>query len=427
MTYQEIYRLIQSKAYFSKHQKVLIAVSGGVDSMNLLHFLHTFQKELGIEIGIAHVNHKQRQASEEEETYLKEWARKEDIPFHVAYFNGEFSEEKARVFRYQFFKQIMFKENYTALVTAHHADDQAETILMRLIRGSRLRHLVGIRDRQPFGNGELIRPFLTLTKADLPIPYHFEDHSNYSLSYFRNRVRHQYIETLKKENPNITQALQELSFESEYLFQAFRELTRDVEVTNRCEFLNQTEAVQYFLLQDYLDKIPELTLKKAQFKELLRLIKEKKQGTIYLKNQYSLILEEDVFQITKIIPKTEFKLPSQMLEYDSVLIYQQYSFAFKKEQLKKSTDIEIPLYSLSSIQLRGRQAGDSIDFGKFSKKLRRLFIDEKFTAKQRQNAIIGQQDNRIIFVIVGDKTYLRKASKHDIMLAKLYIDKLEKR
>ncbi|HEQ5426940.1 TPA: tRNA(Ile)-lysidine synthetase, partial [Streptococcus pyogenes] len=62
----------------------------------------------------------------------------------------------------------------------------------------------------------------------------------------------------------------------------------------------------------------------------------------------------------------------------------------------------------------------------FSKKIRRLFIDEKFTIAERQNAIIGEQDEQIIFVLIGNKTYLRKACKHDIMLAKLYIDKLEK-
>ena len=82
---------------------------------------------------------------------------------------------------------------------------------------------------------------------------------------------------------------------------------------------------------------------------------------------------------------------------------------------------------MTPITLRGLNAGDKIDFGQFSKKIRRLFIDDKFTAKERENAIIGLQDDQIIFVIIADKTYLRKASKHDIMLAKLYVEKLEKR
>lgn len=75
MTYQHIYNIIKKKAYFDAHQAVLIAVSGGVDSMNLLHFLHAFQAELQIRIGIAHVNHKQRPESDDEEAYLRSWAK----------------------------------------------------------------------------------------------------------------------------------------------------------------------------------------------------------------------------------------------------------------------------------------------------------------------------------------------------------------
>lgn len=128
--YDNIFKEIQKKAYFAKHKKVLIAVSGGVDSMNLLHFLYIYRDKLEIEIGIAHINHKQRQESEMEEAYLCEWAEKHQIPIYVDYFSGIFSEKAARDFRYQFLKNYG-RKNYTAVVTAHHADDQAETIFMR--------------------------------------------------------------------------------------------------------------------------------------------------------------------------------------------------------------------------------------------------------------------------------------------------------
>ncbi|EOI9045012.1 TPA: tRNA lysidine(34) synthetase TilS, partial [Streptococcus pyogenes] len=115
-----------------------------------------------------------------------------------------------------------------------------------------------------------------------------------------------------------------------------------------------------------------------------------------------------------------------MLEYDSNLCYRDYYFSFMPKSNEDQGQVSIPLFSLSSIKLRSRQSGDYISFGHFSKKIRRLFIDEKFTIAERQNAIIGEQDEQIIFVLIGNKTYLRKACKHDIMLAKLYIDKLEK-
>ena len=160
MTYEKVLKYVQEKKFFETHYNILIAVSGGVDSMNLLHFLHIYQKKLKNRKAVAHVNHKKRPQADEEEIYLKNWARDNHIPFYTAVFKGIFSEKKARDFRYTFFKNIMKEHGYTALVTAHHANDQAETVFLRLLRGSRLRYLTGIKEIQEFGNGQLIRPFL---------------------------------------------------------------------------------------------------------------------------------------------------------------------------------------------------------------------------------------------------------------------------
>ncbi|MFX3845485.1 tRNA lysidine(34) synthetase, partial [Streptococcus suis] len=86
----------------------------------------------GIELGIAHINHGQREESVLEEKYLKQLAEESNVPFYLSYVEGVFSEEAARKWRYGFFATIMEKDGYTALVTAHHADDQAETVFMRL-------------------------------------------------------------------------------------------------------------------------------------------------------------------------------------------------------------------------------------------------------------------------------------------------------
>ena len=94
----------------------------------------------------------------------------------------------------------MSNYHYTALVTAHHADDQAETIFMRLLRGSRLRHLSAMQNVNAFGDGELIRPFLTYSKKELPNIFHFEDDSNRSLDFLRNRIRNRYFPMLEEEN-----------------------------------------------------------------------------------------------------------------------------------------------------------------------------------------------------------------------------------
>ncbi|SFG32640.1 tRNA lysidine(34) synthetase TilS [Streptococcus equinus] len=420
--YDKLVKEIQKKAYFAKHKKVLIAVSGGVDSMNLLHFLYIYRKKLDIEIGIAHVNHKQRVESDTEENYLRDWAKEHQVPIYVSYFSGNFSEKTARDFRYHFFKQIMNEQNYTALVTAHHADDQAETIFMRLLRGSRLRHLSGIQAVSPFANGELIRPFLDYFKKDLPDVFHFEDDSNQSLEFLRNRIRNRYIPILEEENPKFKQGLRQLGEESEQLFQAFQDLTQNIDVTNCSQFLSQSQAVQTILLQNYLENYPDLQVTRGQFEEILQTLRTKSNAKYHIKSDYWLVKDYDAFQIKKISPKTDRELDQKMIDYSSIVNYGQYRFQFVSKDKEG-----IALYSLSPVLLRRRQEGDRIDFGKFSKKLRRLFIDEKIPSQERADAIIGEQDGKIIFVLVADKTYLRKPSKHDIMEGKLYIEKIRNR
>ncbi|SDI98941.1 tRNA lysidine(34) synthetase TilS [Streptococcus equinus] len=420
--YDKLVKEIQKKAYFAKHKKVLIAVSGGVDSMNLLHFLYIYRKKLDIEIGIAHVNHKQRVESDTEENYLRDWANEHQIPIYVSYFSGNFSEKTARDFRYHFFKQIMNEQNYTALVTAHHADDQAETIFMRILRGSRLRHLSGIQAVSPFANGELIRPFLAYFKKDLPDIFHFEDDSNQSLEFLRNRIRNRYIPILEEENPKFKQGLRQLGEESEQLFQAFQDLTQNIDVTNCSQFLAQSQAVQTILLQNYLENYPDLQVTRGQFEEILQTLRNKSNAKYHIKSNYWLVKDYDAFQIKKISPKTDRELDQKMIDYSSIVNYGQYRFQFVSKDKEG-----IALYSLSPVLLRRRQEGDRIDFGKFSKKLRRLFIDEKIPSQERADAIIGEQDGKIIFVLVADKTYLRKPSKHDIMEGKLYIEKIRNR
>ncbi|EFR45225.1 tRNA lysidine(34) synthetase TilS [Streptococcus pseudoporcinus] len=427
MMYSEIYTYCLQKAFFKNHKKVLIAVSGGVDSMNLLHFLHTFKDQFKISIAIAHVNHKQRKASDLEEDYLKSWANQHDIPIFVDYFKGNFSEQRARDFRYQFFKRIMSQGGYTALVTAHHADDQVETVFMRLIRGSLLRHLAGIKEVQPFAGGQLIRPFLHFHKKTLPQPFHFEDSSNLGLDYFRNRVRNFYLKELEKENPKLSESLLALAEESATLFAALADLTNHIDVTDRKTFLEQTDSVQFYLLQNYLAKFDDLFLSRKQVKEVLHILRVKEEGKFFLKNHYELLITPEQFCIRKIRLETEHKEQELLLEYDSDLSYQSYKFTFRSQEAKIASEFSIPIYHLTPIMLRKRQPGDKIDFGTFSKKLRRLFIDEKFSQQERKDAIIGVQENEIIFVIIAGKTYLRKAPERDIMKARLYIEKLRKR
>lgn len=424
--YQKIYQHTKKMGFFATHKRVLIAVSSGVDSMNLLHFLHLYKEDLQIEIAIAHINHKQRLESDQEEWYLQNWAQENHIPFFVSHFEGNFSESTAREYRYGFFKEIMVKYNYSALVTAHHANDQAETVLMRIIRGNLLRHLKAIQEIQNFGPGQLIRPFLIFKKEELPNIFHFEDQSNKMNYYFRNRVRNTYLPELEKENPQIYDSLIELSKETQLLFSALTELTKDFDKSDLLLFKKQTSGLQYYLLQEKLALLPDLEISKSQFKDLLYILNTKNNGYFPLKNGYQLILDNKTYVIEKIMLETESQEENLLLEYDSIRDYKGYLFSFKDTSVGENNNFKIPLYDKTPITLRGRNKGDYIDFGSFSKKLRRLFIDEKISIKERGKAIVGLQNGKIIFVLVAGKTYLRKVSENDIMRATLYIENLEK-
>ena len=417
---QKLLQMMQAKGYFNRHKKILVAVSGGADSMSLLHFLYNHQKDLDIQLGIAHVNHKQRQESEHEEAYLRHWAEEHKVPFHYSTFSGKFSENAARTFRYEFFKQVMKDYDYSALVTAHHADDQAETIFMRLLRGSRLRHLTGISAIRPFGTGQIIRPFLHLTKAQLPVTFHFEDRSNTSLAYLRNRIRLSYLPTLSQENPKIKEHLCLLAEEIGLMEQALGELTKDISITDLSVFQQQSDAVQLFLLQNYLDSFPDLQLSKGQFNQLISYLKKNASGKMPLKNGYELVKTQTYFLIRK---EASISLsPPCLLEFGKSVEFEDYTLTFSEFNDVSNTDA-ISIWSDAPIVIRHRKEGDKIDLGSHHKKLRRLFIDNKILEKDRQKAIVGEQDGHIIFLYVAGRLYLKKRPENAILYGTVVIYK----
>ncbi|HEM4130228.1 TPA: tRNA lysidine(34) synthetase TilS [Streptococcus suis] len=412
-------KVTQDGHFFDKHEKVLVAVSGGLDSMNLFHLLYEYRQELSIELGIAHINHGQREEAVLEENYLKQLAEECKIPFYLSHFEGRFSEEAARKWRYAFFADIMEQEGYTALVTAHHADDQTETVLMRLIRGSRLRHLSAIQSIQPFANGELIRPLLSFKKSDFNNVFHFEDASNQSLNYFRNRVRNTYLPQFKQENPKIELAVNNLATDTRNLLQALRDLTKDLSVTDLTSFRQQTQAVQRYLLEEYLEGFPDLQLSRSQFDEVLHILQSKANYKHLLKNNYVLEKDYHSFTIDKIGPQTDEQKEPVMVESEGIFSYGSYIFSLNQSLENAEQILHFP--SHLPILLRGRQAGDTIRINGVTKKLRRWFIDNKIPQKVRQEAIIIEQAGEIYGIANLASSDLSKSIKNDIIKATLYI------
>ena len=413
------------KGYFRHHSRVLLALSGGLDSMFLFHLLSTYQEELGIELFLAHVNHKQRLESDNEEYELRKLAEQVGVPIYVAHFTGDFSEANARQFRYKFFREVMRKTSSTALVTAHHADDQAETIFMRLIRGVRLQHLSAIKEIQEFDKGELIRPLLSFYKKDFPKIEHFEDSTNKENHYLRNRIRNLYLPQLGKENVQVKKAILEFGKEvSDYQI-ALAELSQAVDVEDLTQFLSFSEATQGVLLQQYLRRFADLNVTREQFQEIHHILKTKSQYRHNIKNGYELIKEYQHFQISKIRPKSDEKSSECVLNYQNQVYYEGFLFSFGIP-LKGENVQQINVSRETSLILRHRQLGDYLIINGHRKKVRRLFIDLKIPAEKRKNAIIVEQFGQIYSILGIELSDLSIKMKNDIMNTVLYIEKIDR-
>ena len=412
------------KEYFKKHSKVVLALSGGLDSMFLFQLLSTYQKELEIELILAHVNHKQRSESDWEENELRKLADVAGLPIYITSFSGEFSEARAREFRYDFFRKVMKEVGATALVTAHHADDQVETILMRLIRGSRLRHLTGIKESQVVDDIEIIRPLLHFHKKDFPPIFHFEDQTNRENSYFRNRIRNRYLPELEKENPRIRTALLNLGSEISDYQAAITELSEQIDVEDLNELFAYSKQTQGVLLQNYLNQFPDLNLTKSQFDEVRQILARKSQYRHPLKNGYELIKEYHHFRVCKISPQADEKEDELVLHYQNQVQHKGYLFSFGIP-IEGDAVQKIMVSRETSVHIRYRKPGDVLLINGHRKKLRRLFIDLKIPIEKRETTPIIEQFGEIVSILGIATSDLSKNTKNDIMNTVLYIEKID--
>ena len=199
--YEQVIQLIQQYHMVDPGELVLVGVSGGVDSVVLLHVLNGLRQKLGIELHIAHLNHQFRgEEAERDADFVRDLAQQLDIPCTIESYDVPAAiqqqklspQDAARHARYRFFDAVAEHTHSHKIATAHHADDQAETVLMGLIRGVGLHGLGGI---QPVLHERIIRPFLTIVRADIETfarAEHLEyvtDSSNASRKYLRNAVR----------------------------------------------------------------------------------------------------------------------------------------------------------------------------------------------------------------------------------------------
>src|SRR5574344_1176744 len=193
---EEVYSYIKNNIELDSTDNIVIGVSGGPDSMALLYIMNEFRKKIGFKIICAHVNHNMRKASDQEKIDLENYCKENNIIFEyikIEKWGDDNFHNEARSVRYNFFEELIEKYGAKYLMTAHHADDLMETILMRIVRGSTLKGYSGFSRVIKKEDYTVVRPLITKTKAEL-LEYveannikYATDESNNEDHYTRNR------------------------------------------------------------------------------------------------------------------------------------------------------------------------------------------------------------------------------------------------
>ena len=233
MLKEEVLKTIETYNLIEKNDKIVIGVSGGPDSICLLHVLYGLKERLGIEIVVAHVNHMLRDVADLETKYVQNFCKKLGIECYVkkadileiSKTQKKGTEEVGRQVRYDFFDEVAKKTNSNKIATAHNSNDRAETVILNILRGSGLSGLKGI---EPIRDNKYIRPLINTDRQDIENYCNDNklepkyDKTNNENIYTRNKVRNTVIPYIKKEfNPNIIKTINRLSSlateENEYL------------------------------------------------------------------------------------------------------------------------------------------------------------------------------------------------------------------
>lgn len=394
--------------------KSLLAVSGGVDSMVLLHLY----KELNVSFAVAHCNFSLRaKESDLDEELVRNYCHKNNIPFFSKKFDTlQFVDDRkvsiqiaARELRYRWFDDICKEFNYQYVATAHHLDDQVETFLINFTRGTGIDGLVGI----PEVNGKIIRPLLIFSRKEIQefalhntIEWR-EDQSNATTKYLRNKMRHSVIPLLKEENSEFLHSFQNtiknlkqvqalatdaLSFFQHECVTVFKENT-EIDLLRAVNFPNYS----YYLIQ---------YLKQFGFKsidELLKLIVAD-SGKMLKNAHYEIVKDRDKLIVNTVRETVEKKF---YIEYCNDYSHLPILFNITEIVNEQFNSNKNTIFVNSNLLrwplvLRKKVAGDSFHpFGmKGMKKVSKFFKDEKLSKIQKDDCwILENGDGKIIWIV----------------------------
>jgi tRNA(Ile)-lysidine synthase len=412
---------------FLRDKKLLVTISGGIDSVVLTHLLH----QLKLNISLAHCNFKLRgKDSFKDATFVTNLAKILKIPLFTIEFETEEYAEKhkisiqmaARELRYNWFQKISEKQNFDYILTAHHLDDVFETFLINLTRGTGLNGLTGI----PEVNGNIVRPLLPFSRNDILIYaaknklQWREDKSNSSTKYVRNKIRHKVVPILKELNPNLLQSFKNTlkhlkgsqQINQDYIKNIYKKVTEEkdneliIDII-KIKKLSNPKIYLYELLNKYGF---------TEFEDIATLITAQSGKQIYskthrlLKNRDTLILTE--LNENKNLPSFEIPENTSKIKKPISLKFETIIIPFDTKNHQNKILEEVLINDKNTITLdydkikfpltiRKWQKGDYFfPIGlKGKKKISKFFKDLKLSISEKENAWLLCSNNQIIWVV----------------------------
>jgi tRNA(Ile)-lysidine synthase len=406
---------ITQKKLCTNKDKILLAVSGGIDSMVMLHLF----KESGFSIGVAHANFQLRGIdSEGDENLVKDICDKNTIPFFVKRFETEIYAKSnhisvqmaARELRYEWFNRLLTEQHFDLVATAHHLNDAIETVLLNLVRGSGLEGIDGISSR----NGKVIRPLLWATRLEIEryarknkIGWR-EDRSNASDDYARNFIRHQVYPLLKELNPSLEKTAEEsitkisgavelMEQGAEYWKEKFEHKKGDQVLLNKkgLEQLRNPEGVLWNLIKVFGFNLD-------QCRQIITAF-HGQSGKLFSSSQFELVIDRDHLIISKIQSDlTETSIQTDQTEASLG------SFKLKierKEKVDFNNDPSMGFLDAAKLKFpllwRKWRSGDSFyPLGmNRKKKLSDFLTDEKISLTDKETTTVLESENQIVWVV----------------------------
>ncbi|AQQ51725.1 tRNA lysidine(34) synthetase TilS [Planococcus lenghuensis] len=443
---QQVLAFIKKKRLLRAGDRVCVACSGGADSIALLHVLKQHEQTLDIQLSAVHVDHMLRgEESAADRLFVEEVCRKWGVPCYSTAIpvpdllkaEGGNRQAVSRKVRYQYFTEVMKRERIQKLATAHHADDQLESLLMTGLRGTLQTGSFGIPVSRPIEGGQLVRPFLTVSRlaienyvaaSDLAFR---QDPSNFSAAYTRNRLRLQVIPLLKEENPEaaVQAALlaESVQQDQQYLEEAAGQrlaelvsksksgnhIEMSAQAFRQCPAALQKRMLPLLLSYLYPKKHVNLTVQLAeQMQEILRC----SSGTVFLHLPHDLLMIRE-YDDVRFLSADRAEQASDDRE---IIIGSDWSepvagYRFKVVSAAEKAEMgDVAIWYFSPEErlpliIRKRKNGDRIQLAGMDrpKKVARLMIDEKVPLVLRENwpLIVTKEDE--VLLIPGFR-----ASKH---------------